>query len=227
MLYNLARPTQFAQVIGQADVTDVLHKQSMKHFWHHSYLLYGPSGTGKTTVARILAMALNCQTMNGTGEPCGVCLSCKAILKQSHWDLIEVDAATNRGIDDVIEVKRRAYLTPMTPGGKKVYIIDEAQQLTAPAWGALLKLLEEPPEHLTIILCTTEVEKVPQTIQSRCMAFEFKSLSEGSILGKLSGIAARLSIKLEQSELQFISTMAGGNMRTAENQLEKLICIKL
>ena len=220
--YSKYRPAQFSQVLGQDHVIQILMGQARAGGFHHAYLMYGASGTGKTSTARILAMALNCPSLDGTGEPCGGCPSCRTIRKGANWDVSEIDGAQFRGIDDIRELKQRAYLSPM--GKKKVYIIDEAHQLTETAWNGMLKLLEEPPPHLVIILCTTQVEKVPLTVKSRCQLYPFRQLKANEIKGKLEMIAQGEGVELDHKHLQFIVESAGGNMRSAENILEQVVC---
>jgi len=222
--YAKYRPAQFRQVLGQEQVIQILMGQARTGSFHHAYLMYGASGTGKTSTARILAMALNCPSLDGTGEPCGECPSCRTIRKGANWDVIEVDAAQFRGIDEIRELKQRAYLSPI--GNKKVYIIDEAHQLTEAAWNGMLKLLEEPPPHLVLILCTTQVEKVPLTVKSRCQLYPFHQLKQNEIKGKLEMIAQGEGVELDPRHLQFIVESAGGNMRSAENILEQVVCLK-
>jgi DNA polymerase-3 subunit gamma/tau len=217
-LYNEFRPKRFADVLGQ-DAIAILKRQATTHQFHHAYLFFGASGTGKTTTARILAMALNCQSMDGTGEPCGQCLSCRAIIERRHWDTIELDGARFRGIDDIKDLCYRAWLSPI--GARKVYIIDECHQLTETAWNGMLKLLEEPPPHLTIILCTTHYEKLPDTIVSRCQLYPFSKLPADIIKAKLEGICRNLHLEADTHHLEFIAQSANGNMRTAENLLEQ------
>lgn len=221
--YAKYRPIQFSQVLGQDHVIQILMGQARTGNFHHAYLMYGASGTGKTSTARILAMALNCPSLDGTGEPCGECPSCRTIRKGANWDVFEVDAAQFRGIDDIRELKQRAYLSPM--GKRKVYIIDEAHMLTETAWNGMLKLLEEPPPHLVIILCTTQADKIPLTAKSRCQLYPFHQLKPNDIRQKLEGITAEEGIELDPKHLQFIVESAGGNMRSAENILEQVVCL--
>ena len=134
-IYQQYRPTQFGDILGQDDTIRVLRNQAKRHEFHHAYLFHGPSGTGKTTTARVLSMALNCQSMNGTGEPCGVCDACRMTAKGAHWDCIEVDGGRFRGIDAIRDLCYKAYFSPM--GKRKVYLIDECHQLTEEAWGGL------------------------------------------------------------------------------------------
>lgn len=222
--YNQYRPHQFSELLGQDHITAILKSQVRNRSFHHAYLFFGKSGTGKTTTARILAMCLNCLTLNGDGEPCGKCQSCEAIVKGSHWDVSEIDAARFRGIDDIKELAYRAYLYPLS--GRKVFIIDECQMLTEPAWNGMLKLLEEPPPHLVIILCTTQYEKIPDTISSRCQLFPFDRLKPEHIKGKLEKICQGLGITPDEKHIQFIVETAHGNMRAAENTLEQVCAVK-
>jgi DNA polymerase-3 subunit gamma/tau len=215
---------RFGEVKGQEQVTGILINQAKADNYHHAYLFVGASGTGKTSTARILAMALNCQGMNGVGEPCGQCQSCRLIKEGGYWDVLEIDGARFRGIDDVKELAYRAQLYPM--GKRKVYIIDECHQLTEAAWNGMLKLLEEPPPHLVIILCTTHLEKIPDTVVSRCQMFPFVKLKPDQIRQKLELISQSVGITPDPKHLQFISESSQGNMRTAENTLEQVCQLK-
>lgn len=219
-LYNHYRPHQFAEVLGQGQSIAILQRQASSHQFHHAYLLFGPSGSGKTTTARILAAALNCETINGTGEPCGQCPSCQAIVKGSHWDVLEIDGARFGRIDDTRDLCYKAYLSPL--GRRKVYIIDECHQLTDAAWNSLLKLLEEPPPHLVVILCTTDEKKLPETIRSRCQLYPFTKLDPSLIRGKLERICQSIGVSPDPKHIEFIAESACGNMRSAENTLEQV-----
>lgn len=223
-IYNTARPKRFAEVLGQGQVTELLVKQGKLKAWGHAYLLYGPSGTGKTTTARILAAAVNCQNLNGTGEPCGECQPCRLIPKGDYWDLIEVDGASQRGIEEIRDLKAKAYLAPW--GKVKVYIIDECHALTEAAWHALLKFLEEPPPQTVIILCTTQADKIPLTVKSRCQLYPFKALDGATVKGKLARIAGEWGITLDTKHLAMIAETSAGNMRSAENLLEQCIVMQ-
>lgn len=220
--YQRYRPHQFGDVLGQEQAVAILKKQAVTGQYHHAYLLFGASGTGKTTTARILAMCLNCQSLNGDGEPCGNCQSCEAIKQTSHWDVIEVDGARYRGIDEARELVYKSYLAPL--GKRKVYIIDEVHSLTADAFNVLLKFLEEPPPHCVIILCTTHFEKIPDTISSRCQLYPFTRLKPEDIKKKLELISQREGISPDPKHIQFITESSGGNMRSAENILEQ-VCV--
>jgi DNA polymerase-3 subunit gamma/tau len=160
--------------------------------------------------------------MNDMGEPCGQCPSCEAVINGRHWDVLEIDGARFRGIDDVKELCYKAYFSPM--GKKKVYIIDECHQLTEPAWAALLKIIEEPPPHLVIIFCTTDFLKIPDTITSRCQLFPFTKLEPEQIKNKLNNICHDLGLEPDDRHLDFIAQSSNGNLRTAENILEQ-VCL--
>ena len=230
--YQKYRPHQFADILGQDEVTQVLKNQARTGEYHHAYLFFGASGTGKTSTARILAMSLNCHSPNGDGEPCGKCQSCEAIKAGSHWDVLEFDGARFRGIEDVKELCYRAYLSPV--GKRKVYIIDECHQLTEQAQNAMLKLLEEPPPHLVVILCTSAVDqggrlrldKILETIASRCQLYPFTKLKPEQVKQKLEMICQSIGITPDPRHIQFIVEKAGGNMRSAENTLEQVCQIE-
>ena len=224
-LYNSYRPARFVDVLGQDSTVAILKRQAKLGKFGHSYLLHGPSGTGKTSTARILAASMNC--LNGVankGEPCGECQPCEAIQRGSFWDVIEVDGARFRGIEEAKSLVYKAFLSPLN-GGKKVYIIDEAHALTPEAFNVLLKLLEEPPPNVCIILCTTEAEKIPSTVKSRCQQYSFGQLSPGDIKAKLQRICRKERVRPDPKHLEFISTTACGNMRAAENVLEQVLVL--
>lgn len=228
MIYETYRPYQFNQVIGQEKVISVLKAQSKLRHFAHSYLLFGQSGSGKTSLARIIAMAMNCtQIKNGTGEPCGECESCRAIEKSKHWDVLEFDSGRFRGIDDIRSLAYKAYLSPMV-AKKKVYILDECQQLTSDAWGGLLKLLEEPPPHLCLILCTTNGlgdGKIPETVVSRCELYPLMKLKAEEVKAKLRFIAESEGVEIPDGWLNWVANFAQGNLRIAECEMEKHISL--
>lgn len=219
--YTEYRPHKFADILGQEQVVTMLKGQARHRQFHHAYLFFGASGTGKTTTARVLAASLNCYAPDADGEPCGKCASCETVAEGKHWDVMEIDGARFRGIGDVKELAYKAAFTPL--GARKVYILDECHQLTDEAWAAMLKLLEEPPPHLVIILCTTDFKKIPETIASRCQLFPFMKLKPEIIKEKLKRICQMVGIEPDPKHMQFIAESASGNMRTAENTLEQVV----
>jgi DNA polymerase-3 subunit gamma/tau len=187
----------------------------------HAYLFCGPRGTGKTSTGRILAKAVNCLN-NGRGEPCNACAICQAVTEGKSLDVIEIDAASNRGIDNIRELREKAGYSPSS-ARFKVYIVDEVHQLTGPAFSALLKTLEEPPPHIIFILATTEPHMVPATILSRCQRFDFYRLSQAAVLSRLKHICQREGIDIDTESLQLINRSATGSLRDAENILEQMV----
>jgi len=215
--YQKYRPRRFRGLVGQQDIADLLRGQVRRHKLGHAYLFAGPSGVGKTSTARILAMAVNCEQPRA-GEPCLKCPHCLAALHGSSWDTIEMDAATFRGIDGIRDLQVRSMFTPL--GNFKVYILDEVQQFTQPAWDALLRLLEEPAAQQLTIMCTTRPDQVPETAKSRCQVLQFAAIEQPAIAVKLDEICRRERIH-GNGAVKFIASMAGGNLRTAETMLEQ------
>ena len=193
-LYRKWRPKVFSEVVGQEHITDTLRRQVAEGHTAHAYLFTGTRGTGKTTCARILAKAVNCLSPVD-GEPCGRCEACRAVDAGTTLDITELDAASNNGVDQVRALREEAVYTPAVLK-KRVYIIDEVHMLSTPAFNALLKILEEPPEHLMFILATTELHKVPATILSRCQRFSFKRILPRDMERQLLHIAQAESIDL-------------------------------
>lgn len=215
------RPQQFNEIIGQEHVCTTLVNAIKGNRLAHAYLFSGPKGIGKTTIARIFAKSLNCS--NGpTVTPCDKCAPCLEITKGNSMDVLEIDGASNRGIDEVRELRENVKFA--ASGGRfKIYIIDEVHMLTNEAFNALLKTLEEPPAHVKFFFATTEPNEVPATILSRCQRFELRRLSAGFIVNRLSGIALKEKIKIGQNTLYTIARYANGSMRDAESTLDKLI----
>lgn len=224
--YRKHRPQTFSEIIGQSHVSDTLLKQLQTGKFSHAYLFSGPRGTGKTSTARIFAKSLNCKTYMDEkyGEPCGKCDSCLAIAQGRYLDVIEIDAASNRGIDEIRDLREKINLAPLS-GKFKVYIIDEVHQLTGEAFNALLKTLEEPPTHAIFILATTEPHKIPATILSRVQKYEFEKPSQKHIAEKLAKIATLEKIQMPPSSLATISRVAAGAFRDAEVLLEKIASV--
>ena len=217
------RPQRFAEVIGQEHVTRTLKNAIEQQRIAHGYIFSGHRGIGKTTVARILAMALNCRSADHpVPEPCGVCESCTEIRAGNSVDVIEIDAATNRGIDEIRELRDAARYRPARDRFK-IWILDEAHQITDAAFNALLKTLEEPPGHVIFMLATTQPEDIPQTIRSRCQHFSFHAVRFDDILGQLSDIAGRENIKAETDALALLAEAGDGSMRDALSILDQAI----
>ncbi len=223
-LYRKYRPQKFSEMIGQKHIVQTLSNAVKSGRLGQAYLFTGPRGTGKTTLARVFAKSINCEKRNGF-EPCQKCDICKNITEGRSLDIIEIDAASNTGVDSIRELRETVKLPP-TQAKYKVYIIDEAHMLSAGAFNALLKTLEEPPAHVIFILATTEIHKVPETIISRCQRFDFARLTLEQITGKLSQIAAAEKVEIEKDALEMIAIAAEGGMRDAESLLEQIIALE-
>jgi DNA polymerase-3 subunit gamma/tau len=220
VLYRRFRPQNFEEVVGQEHIVQTLREAVVQKRIAHSYLFAGPRGTGKTSIARILAKSLNCEK-GVTPKPCDNCSSCISIREGRFMDVVEIDAASNRGIDEIRALKERVHFNP-SEGRYKVYIIDEVHMLTNEAFNALLKTLEEPPLHTVFILATTEVHKVPETIVSRCQHFDFHRIPPVKIVEKLRKVAEEEKIKVDEEALKTVALQSGGSLRDALVFLEQL-----
>ncbi|HEV1997952.1 MAG TPA: DNA polymerase III subunit gamma/tau, partial [Candidatus Dormibacteraeota bacterium] len=219
-LYTRYRSQRFDALVGQDAAVRTLKNALSGDRVAHAYLFTGIRGTGKTSTARILAKAVNCLGLVD-GEPDNTCVSCVAINDATATDLIEIDAASNRGIDEIRDLREKANYMPALLK-RKVYIIDEAHQLTDPAFNALLKTLEEPPEHVLFILCTTESHKLPATIISRTQRFDFRRISEAEIAGRLAWISEQERLQARPDGLALLAAMAQGSMRDAITMLDQM-----
>ena len=220
-LYRKWRPHTFRDLVGQDHISRTLSQAITSGRIGHAYLFSGPRGTGKTSTAKILAMALNCKE-GPTPDPCGKCESCQRIMDGSAMDVFEIDAASNRGIDEIRGLRETVKFAP-AEGRYKVYIIDEVHMLTAEAFNALLKTLEEPPAHVVFILATTEAHKVPPTIQSRCQRFDFRRITVGEIQGRLRYICDQMKTEADDKALELIALQADGGLRDALSILDQCI----
>src|ERR671911_2159781 len=219
-LYRRWRPRRFGGIVGQEPVVRTLRRAIETDRVSHAYLFSGPRGTGKTSTAKVLAMGLNCE-QGPTAQPDGTCESCRAIVGNSSLDVLEMDAASNRGIDEIRDLRDKVNLAPAA-GRVKVYIIDEVHMLTAEAFNALLKMLEEPPEHVVFVLATTEKHRVLPTIISRCQSFDFRRPSIETLVGKLKEISEAEKIEVEPEALTVIAREGRGSFRDAEGLLDQL-----
>lgn len=219
-IYQRARPINWEQVVGQEQVKDVLRGALEQGRVGHAYLFSGPRGVGKTTTARLIAMTANCQSAGK--KPCGECESCLAVRAGTHPDVLEIDAASNNSVEDVRDLREKVGLAAMR-GGKKIYILDEAHMMSRAAFNALLKTLEEPPEHVIFILATTEPEKILPTIMSRCQHYRFRRLTDEEIAGKLQLLAQQEGVQADSDALHLIGRLADGAMRDGESLLERML----
>lgn len=223
-LYRQYRPKTFEEVLGQEHITTTLKNQIQKENIGHAYLFSGTKGTGKTSTAKIFSRAVNClNPVNG--NPCNECEICKGILDESIMDVIEMDAASNNGVDDIRELREKVVYPPAR-AKYKIYIVDEVHMLSKGAFNALLKTLEEPPKHLIFILATTEMEKLPQTILSRCQSFDFKRITTKDIFANMKNISNELKVNVEDRALHLIARNSDGAMRDALSLLDQCISYK-
>ena len=222
-LYRKYRPSDFDKIYGQDNIVNILKNQIKNNNISHAYIFSGTRGTGKTSTAKIFAKAVNCLNPQD-GNPCNECENCRAIMEDKTMDIVEMDAASNRRIDDIRQLRDQV-IYPPTMLKYKVYIIDEAHMITNEGFNALLKIMEEPPRHLIFILATTEIEKIPETILSRTQRFEFKSISTNDIKNQIDVILEKENIKIEDRAKDIIANVASGAMRDALSVLDQVISI--
>lgn len=221
MLYQEIRPYRFDDMVGQNYIVENVRAQAKRDAWFHSFILAGQFGSGKTTMARIIAMAANCRHKDEHGNPCGECANCRSVLNGSAIDFKEIDGASNTGVDNIRDLKEYVSFHPVA-FEKKVIIIDEVHKLSNAAFNSLLKVLEEPPEYAIFILCTTEVEAIPETVQSRCAIYRFGAIPEPMIADHLMSIAESEHLSLDEDAALLIAKYSSGAMRNAIKYLEQL-----
>lgn len=222
-LYRVWRPQTFSEMVGQKHIKQTLQNALSKRQFSHAYLFSGPRGTGKTSAAKILAKAINCEG-GPAAEPCNECTACRQITEGSLMDVVEIDAASNRGVEEIREIRDKIKYAP-SGVRYKVYIIDEVHMLTTEAFNALLKTLEEPPAHAVFVLATTEPHKLPATIISRCQRFDFRRIQSEDIVERLAAICESNSVTFEERALQMIARMAEGGLRDATSLLDQAIAM--
>lgn len=220
-LYRKYRPLSFDEVVGQDIIIRTLNNAVKTNKISHAYLFTGPRGTGKTTIAKILAKTINCENLIDN-HPCNKCVSCTQIINKQSTDIVEIDAASNNGVDEIREIRNKVNLVP-SYGKYKVYIIDEVHMLTVGAFNALLKTLEEPPAHIIFILATTEPHKIPATILSRCQRFDFKRIAPSKIIERLKIISQNEKLNIEDDALEEIARLSDGGMRDAISMLDQVL----
>ena len=219
-IYRRFRPETFDKVLGQEHIVKVLENQIKSDSVGHAYLFCGTRGTGKTTIARLLAKAVNC--LSETVKPCGICENCQEIKNGTFVDVIEIDAASNNGVDNIREL-RESVKYPPSIGKKKVYIIDEVHMLSKGAFNALLKTLEEPPENVMFVLATTEANKLPATIMSRCLRFDFKRVPSPELMKGMKDICDEMGIVIDEESLALLASNADGSVRDGLSILEQCV----
>lgn len=224
-LYRKYRPAQFEEVKGQEHIVTTLKNEIKAGRIGHAYLFCGTRGTGKTTVAKIFARAVNCENPQD-GSPCGECSSCRAIAEGTSMNVIEIDAASNNGVENIRQIREEVSYSP-TEGRYKVYIIDEVHMLSIGAFNALLKTLEEPPSYVIFILATTESHKIPVTILSRCQKYDFRRISIGTISGRLMDLMRKEQVDVEEKAIRYVAKAADGSMRDALSLLDQCIAFYL
>src|SRR5690554_264178 len=220
-LYRVWRPSQLADVVGQEHITKTLKNALLQQKLSHAYLFTGPRGTGKTSAAKIISKAINCEKAP-VDEPCNECVACKGIQDGTIVDVMEIDAASNNGVDEIRDIRDKVKFAPSAVR-YKVYIIDEVHMLSTGAFNALLKTLEEPPSHVIFILATTEPHKIPLTIISRCQRFDFKRISAEAMIERMQYIVEQENMAITKEALEAIALAAEGGMRDALSILDQVI----